>query len=346
MKKILAVILSVILSLAGISVFAEDGDLTITLQIGNPVMTVNNEGKPIDENGTAPVIINDRTLLPVRAVVEEMGGAVTWDADTRTVSLTYGDDEIRLIIDNTTAYHNDKPSTLEAAPTIINDRTMLPIRFIAESFKFDVAWDGETQIVTITKAAEAIEPTATPAATVEPTAAPAATAEPTAAPADNEQQESKTLVAYFSATNNTEGVAKHIAEGIGADIYEITPEEPYTDADLDYNSDCRANREQNDDSARPAISGTVENMEQYDTIFLGYPIWWGNAPKIIFTFLESYDFSGKTIIPFCTSGSSPIGSTTAMQNVTQSANWLDGHRFGGGASSDTVMDWVNGLDLK
>ena len=344
MKKILAVILSAILGLAGIAVFAEDGDLRITLQIGNPVMTVNNEEKPIDENGTAPVIINERTLLPVRAVVEEMGGTVTWEADTRTVSLTYGDDEIRLTIDNTTAYLNGEPSTLEAAPTIINDRTMLPIRFIAESFKFTVDWDGDTQIVTITKAAEAVAPTAT--STVTPAPASTPTPEPTAAPADNDRQESKTLVAYFSATNNTEGVAKHIAEGIGADIYEILPEEPYTDADLDYNSDCRANREQNDDSARPAISGTVENMEQYDTIFLGYPIWWGNAPKIIFTFLESYDFSGKTIIPFCTSGSSPIGSTTAMQNVTQGANWLDGHRFGGGASSDTVMDWVNGLDLE
>ena len=342
MKKILSVILSVILSLAGITACAADGDLTIKLQIGNPNMTVNGTEKPIDENGTAPVIINDRTLLPVRAVVEEIGGDVEWDGETQTVVLAYGEDIVVLEIDNTTAYHNEEPSTLEAAPTIINDRTMLPIRFIAESFKFDVEWDGETQTVTITKAAEATEPTETPA----PTATPAATAEPTAAPADNDRQESKTLVAYFSATNNTEGVAKHIAEGIGADIYEILPEEPYTDADLDYNSDCRANREQNDDSARPAISGTVENMEQYDTIFLGYPIWWGNAPKIIFTFLESYDFSGKTIIPFCTSGSSPIGSTTAMQNVTQGANWLDGHRFGGGASSDTVMDWVNGLDLE
>lgn len=338
MKRILSIILSVIFCMAGITAFAADGDLTINLQIGNPVMTVNGTEKPIDENGTAPVIINDRTLLPVRAVVEEIGGDVEWGGETQTVVLAYGDDVVVLEIDNTTAYHNDEPSTLEAAPTIINDRTMLPIRFIAESFKFDVAWDGETQTVTITKAVDTAEPTTTPT----PTATPA----PTAVQTDDEQQESKTLVAYFSATNNTEGVAKHIADGLGADIYEILPEVPYTDADLDYNSDCRANREQNDDSARPAISGTVENMDQYDTIFLGYPIWWGNAPKIIFTFLESYDFTSKTIIPFCTSGSSPIGSTTAMQNVTQGASWLDGHRFGGGASSDTVMDWVNGLDLE
>ena len=341
MKKILAVILSAILSLAGIAAFAEDGDLTINLQIGNPIMTVNGAEREIDPGrGTVPVLVNDaRTLLPVRTVVEEMGGTVEWEDAANTAVLTYKNDVIRLTIDSTTAYLNDVAQTLDVAPALINDRTMLPIRFISESFKFDVEWDDETQTVTVTKAAEVAEPTA------EPTAAPVETVEPTAAPTDDERQESKTLVAYFSATNNTEGVAKHIADGLGADIYEITPEEPYTDADLDYNSDCRANREQNDDSARPAISGTVENMEQYDTIFLGYPIWWGNAPKIIFTFLESYDFSGKTIIPFCTSGSSPIGSTTAMQNVTPGANWLDGQRFSGGASSDTVMGWVNGLDL-
>lgn len=107
------------------------------------------------------------------------------------------------------------------------------------------------------------------------------------------------LIAYFSATNNTESVANHIKTTLGdkADIYEIVPETPYTSADLNYNTDCRANREQNDPNSRPAISGSVDNMEQYDVIFLGYPIWWGQAPKIMYTFLESYDLSGKTIVP-------------------------------------------------
>ena len=178
-------------------------------------------------------------------------------------------------------------------------------------------------------------------AKTETTSAPTATASVNG----NSETAGNVLVAYFSATGNTRTIAEYIADSAKADIYEITPEEPYTDADLDYNSDCRANREQNDDSARPAISGTVENIEQYDTIFLGYPIWWGNAPKIIFTFLESYDFSGKTIIPFCTSGSSPIGSTEDMQNVTQGANWLDGQRFSGGASGEEVALWVEKFDL-
>ncbi|MCM1578160.1 MAG: flavodoxin, partial [Ruminococcus sp.] len=123
--------------------------------------------------------------------------------------------------------------------------------------------------------------------------------------ADPQVQESKILVAYFSATNTTEGVAKRIADGLNADIYEIIPAEPYTSADLDYgDNNSRSTIEMNDPNSRPAISGSVENMGQYDIIFIGYPIWWGDAPRIVSTFMESYDFSGKTIVPFCTSGGS------------------------------------------
>ncbi len=168
----------------------------------------------------------------------------------------------------------------------------------------------------------------------------------TPAPEPEAAGDGKVLVAYFSATNNTENVANHLKDILSADLYEITPETPYTAADLDYNSDCRANREQNDASARPAISGGAEDMEQYDVIFLGYPIWWGQAPKIISTFLESYDLSGKTIVPFCTSGSSGIGSSaTNLHSLASSATWMDGQRFGGGASRSTVEAWVNGLGL-
>ncbi|MDE7268105.1 MAG: flavodoxin [Lachnospiraceae bacterium] len=157
----------------------------------------------------------------------------------------------------------------------------------------------------------------------------------------------KVLVAYFSATNNTEGVAKKIANGIKADLYEIVPEVPYTSADLNYNnSDSRANKEMNDPSCRPAISGSVENMEQYDIVFIGYPIWWGQAPKIIYTFMESYDFSGKTIVPFCTSASSGVGSSaTNLQPLANNAVWIPGKRFSGGASQNTIMEWVKSLGL-
>ncbi len=155
------------------------------------------------------------------------------------------------------------------------------------------------------------------------------------------------LVAYFSATGNTENIAQHIQTILDADLYEIVPEDPYTSEDLNYsNGDCRANQEQNDPNARPAISGSVENMEDYDVIFLGYPIWWGQAPKIMHTFLESYDFDGVTIVPFCTSGSSGIGSSAAnLQSLAPNANWLSGQRFSGSASQETVASWVEGLDL-
>ena len=165
---------------------------------------------------------------------------------------------------------------------------------------------------------------------------------------DNQDaQEHKILVAYFSATGTTKGVAEHIANGLNADIYEIVPEEPYTDADLDYNdNNSRTTIEMNDPDARPVISGSVENMEQYDTVFIGYPIWWGEAPRIASTFMESYDFSGKTIVPFCTSGGSGIGSSASnLESFTSGATWLDGRRLNGSDSQDTVMEWVNSLDL-
>lgn len=160
-------------------------------------------------------------------------------------------------------------------------------------------------------------------------------------------QESKVLVAYFSATNTTEGVAEHIANGLNADIYEIVPEDPYTDADLNYNdNNSRTTIEMNDPDARPAISGSVENMDQYDIVFIGYPIWWGDAPRILSTFVESYDFSGKTIVPFCTSGGSGIGSSASnLEQLTSGATWLSGRRLNGSDSQNTVMEWVNSLGL-
>ncbi len=168
-------------------------------------------------------------------------------------------------------------------------------------------------------------------------------------PEPNPEPEAGTdvLVAYFSATGNTENIAGHLAAILDADIYEIIPEVPYTDADLDYrNSDCRANQEQSDPAARPVITGSVENMDDYEVIFLGYPIWWGDAPKIISTFLESYDFEGKTIVPFCTSGSSSIGSSAdGLEALAGGAAWLDGQRFSGSASRETVQQWVDSLRL-
>lgn len=164
---------------------------------------------------------------------------------------------------------------------------------------------------------------------------------------DTEIEETRVLVAYFSATNTTEGVAEHIANGLNSDLYQIVPEEPYTDTDLNYNdNNSRSTLEMNDPSARPTISGSVENMEQYDIVFIGYPIWWGDAPRIVSTFMESYDFSGKTIVPFCTSGGSGIDSSASnLEQLTSGAAWLSGRRLNGSDSGETVMEWVNGLGL-
>lgn len=153
--------------------------------------------------------------------------------------------------------------------------------------------------------------------------------------------ESSTLVAYFSATKNTKKLAEYAQEHLGGDIFEIVPKEAYTEEDINYRTDCRAKREQDDSSARPEIAYTVD-LKQYDTIVLGYPIWFGEAPKILYTFMESYDFSGKTILPFCTSGSSPVGSSA--ENLAKSApnaTWLDGKRFGSNATKEEVGSWLD-----
>ena len=170
---------------------------------------------------------------------------------------------------------------------------------------------------------------------------------PEAGESEAETPEGGVLVAYFSATGNTEGIAQHLQSILDADLYEIVPEVPYTDEDLNYSNDsCRANQEQNDPAARPAIAGTLEHPEDYDVVFLGYPIWWGQAPKVIYTFLESCDFGNATIVPFCTSGSSGIGSSTdGLQELTENAQWLDGQRFSSGASQDEVAQWLDGLNM-
>ena len=153
------------------------------------------------------------------------------------------------------------------------------------------------------------------------------------------------LVAYFSATGTTKNLAEYAAGILNADIYEIVPQDPYTDEDLAYYIGGRADQEQNDPSARPAISDSIKDMSQYNTVLIGYPIWHGQAPKIICTFLESYDFSGKTILPFCTSHSSGIGSSASnLHSLAPNANWLDGTRFAAGTPESEIKAWLESLE--
>ena len=161
-------------------------------------------------------------------------------------------------------------------------------------------------------------------------------------------EEPRVLIAYFSATGNTKTVAEHLERALEADSFEIVPQTPYTSADLNYNaSSSRSSTEMNDPLSRPAISGSVENFEQYDVVFLGYPIWFGQAPRIVSTFLEQYDFSDKTIVPFCTSGSSGIGASADNLHplCPDTTTWIDGRRFGSSASESDVAQWATGLSV-
>lgn len=159
----------------------------------------------------------------------------------------------------------------------------------------------------------------------------------------------KILVVYFSATGSTKEVAEVISTAVGADLFEITPSDPYTSEDLDYTDEgSRVNAEHEDESLRDiALSQqTPDNWEQYDTVFIGYPIWWGIAAWPASSFVNGNDFSDKTVIPFCTSVSSGMGdSGKLLAEAAGTGNWLDGERFSSGTSSSTVEEWIDSLEL-
>jgi len=190
------------------------------------------------------------------------------------------------------------------------------------------------------------------------TTAPETTAQPettAAQPQDETSEETtentteaktgKVLVVYFSATGTTKGVAEKIANITGADLYEIKPAQAYTDADLNWNDrSSRSTEEQNNKSARPEIAGETLSLDGYSTIYIGYPIWWGEEPRIMDTFVESYDFNGITMVPFCTSSSSGIGrSGKNLEENAGSGTWLEGERFGANAQDGEIQMWIHSL---
>ena len=162
---------------------------------------------------------------------------------------------------------------------------------------------------------------------------------------DNASEGKSVLVVYFSATGTTKDVAEKIAAITDADLYEIKAAQEYTEADLDWHDDnSRTTKEQDDKSVRPEIGSDPVTLDGYTTIYIGYPIWWGEEPRIMDTFVESCSFDGITMIPFCTSGSSGIGrSGTNLAENAGSGNWLDGQRFGAGASESEIQSWIDGL---
>lgn len=158
-----------------------------------------------------------------------------------------------------------------------------------------------------------------------------------------DMESNNTLVAYFSATGTTKGVAEKIAEITNADLYEIVPSNLYSDADLNWHdNNSRSTKEMDDKNIRPEIGSSDIDLTKYKTIYLGYPIWWGDAPRIMSTFVEKYNFDGKTIIPFCTSGGSGIGrSGLNLKDLAGSGNWLNGERISGNADINTIENFIN-----
>ena len=167
---------------------------------------------------------------------------------------------------------------------------------------------------------------------------------------DTAESEGKTLVAYYSATGNTKAVAEMIAEALGADTFEITPAEPYTSEDLNWTDDSsRVSQEYSDPSLRTVelTADTVENWESYDTVFIGYPIWWGIAAWPVSSFVAANDFAGKTVIPFCTSSSSGLGeSGQLLEELAGSGDWQEGQRFRSGADEADVSKWLEDIGMK
>lgn len=352
MKKKLSIVLSsiMLLSAFGINSFADANETTVVLKVDNPIMTVDGTETEIDPGlGTTPVIENGRTLVPVRTIIEAMGGSVEWNGDTHTALLNYNNNSIELVIGSTTAVLNGENDTLDTAPAIINGRTMLPIRFIAEGFGFDTEWDADTRSITIKKTEEITADDSQPEAIETPS------------------EYSKILIAYFSRAENIETddavdatssaslntqnigiegntkiVADMIHNEIGGDVFSIQTEELYP---ADYEENVDLADEELDTDARPDLKTHIDNFDEYDTIFIGYPIWWGTAPMPVYTFLEEYDFSGKTVIPFSTHKGSGLGSSVRdIKEALPDVNVLDGFTIEGDNAVNAIDEVKDALD--
>ena len=237
-RKFISILLSLLLILNTLTTVFAVGT-AITLQVDSNTINIGSRSVTIN---TAPVIINGRTLIPVRGVGEAMGGNVDWNDDTKTVTITLGSNKVEMTVDSKTAYFNNKAQTLDVAPVVLNSRTMLPARFIAESFGFDVNWDNDTKTISITPRQE----TTTEITTVEESTE-TTTVEKT-------ESDSKSLVVYFSKTGTTERIANEIKDITGSDIVKIETVTPYPE---DYNETVEIAQKEKTEKARPEIKTTV-----------------------------------------------------------------------------------------
>ena len=346
---------SIIISVLGIGIsilsfnIVQAAENKVVLKIDDPIMTVNGEAKEIDPGaGTAPIISNGRTLVPIRAIIESLGGSVKWNAETSTASVVHGENNIELTLGSKTAYINGEEKVLDTEPVFVNGRTMLPLRFISEGFGFDIDWNNEIKSITIVQSDADNDYTANTIA-------------------NDSGNSSNTLVVYFTRadnieitddvdavssaslniidgnlTGNTQIAANYIHEKVGGDIINIEAENYYPS---DYNDHTAFASNESDENARPAIKTHIDDFDKYDTVYLCYPIWWGTMPMPVYTFIETHNFDGKTVIPVSTSGGSGLGSTQKdIEKLLPDAKVVKGFTISGSSAVNSQSSINKAID--
>lgn len=338
MKKVctLFVIFLLVLSLGNICLAdTVETDVILNREIK---VTYNDEIQEFQNvNGVKvyPLSYEGTTYLPIRSISSLFESKIKWDGNTNSIYLGEGDldttsskpvssfikgnnETVKVLLNRDVKiyYHGEVQAFTDITGKVVyplsyNGTTYLPVRAVSNLFNLNIDWDGTNNTVMITK--------------------------------EQVQEEKEIAVVYFSVTGNTKTVAELLKDELNADIFEIIPMQEYTDEDLQYNDrNTRATKEQDDKNARPEIENDID-ISNYDIILLGYPIWWGDCPRIMQTFIETNKLNNKTVIPFCTSGSSSIsGSESTLKNYSD-INWVLGKRLT--TSKDEVSKWVESLDI-
>ena len=339
MKRFLSLVLSLLslLSIYSCSLAQnEEVDVLLNKQIKVTFDGEYQEFQNVNGVRVYPLSYEGTTYLPIRSISSLFNSKIKWDGNTNSVYIGDGEldttsskkvtnpsegtnENIKVLLNkDIKIYYNSKVQTFTDAngkvvyPLSYNGTTYLPVRAVSNLFDLKIDWENKNYTVVIVKNEQV-------------------------------QKEGTIAVVYFSVTGNTKTVAEYIKEETNADIFKIVPKQEYVDADLNYNDrNTRATKEQDDKNARPEIKNNID-VSNYKIIFLGYPIWWGDCPRIIQTFIETGALNNKTVIPFCTSGSSGISGSESTLKTYKDINWMAGKRLT--TSKNDVIGWLKSLNL-